>query len=85
MNGSATWFISIADCTRVDVLLFESILQGKGIDHRSQHPHMIRRNAIHLFGLCGHSAEEISSAYDDGNLHAERVNIGQLRRNLMNA
>ena len=34
---------------------------------------------------CGHAAEEISAANDDGDLHAERVDVRQFGGNLVNA
>ena len=39
-------------------------------------------HAVHLLGLLGHAAEEVASAHDDADLHAQRVHIDDLAGNL---
>jgi hypothetical protein len=63
--------------------LFQRILQGERIDHRSQHPHLVSGNAVHHARLFGHAAEEIASAHDNGDFHAEIPDRQNLLRNLM--
>jgi hypothetical protein len=46
---------------------------------------VIGGDAIHVFGLVGNPAEKIASAYDDGHLDVERVDIGEFSRDFMNA
>ena len=69
----------------MDALLFECILEGEGIDDGGKHAHMIGGNAIHVTCLLGDAAEEVAASHDDCDLHAERVNVGQFGRDLMDA
>ena len=46
---------------------------------------MVGGNAVHVAGLLGHAAKKVSSANDDGNLHAQRVNVGKFGCDLVNA
>jgi hypothetical protein len=45
---------------------FQGVLECQGIDHRSQHTHVIGSAAIHAFGTSHGTAPDISSAYNDG-------------------
>ena len=54
---------------RVDVLLLQSILQGQCVDNSGEHAHVIRGNAVHVFGLLRHAAEKVPPANDNGQLH----------------
>ncbi len=86
MNGSATWFISIADLhARVHALLFQRILQRQRIDHRRQHAHVIGGDPVHVLGLLRYAAEKVSSAHHDRQLHAQLVNVGQFGGNFVDA
>ncbi len=46
---------------------------------------MIGRDAIHVLGLFGDSAEEVSAADDDTDLDSEAMHIGDLSRDLVHA
>ena len=70
---------------RIDSLLLECVLQRERVDHGCQHAHMVSGNTVHLFGLLGHAAEKIPPTYDDCDLHAERMNVGKLCSDLVNA
>ena len=69
----------------VDVLFFERVLQGKRVDDRGQHAHVVGGDAVHVFGLVGNAAEEIAAAHDDGDLDTEAVHIGQFGGDFVNA
>ena len=68
-----------------DILLLQRVLQRQRIDHRGQHAHVIGGDAVHLLGLLGHAAEEVSAAHHDGDLDAQAVHIGELGRDLVHA
>ena len=87
MNGSATFFISIAVCTRVSTpSLNQGALQRETVDHGGQHAHVIGRRAIHSAMACGQSAPDIAAADYDGRLHPEVSDLldalGDLTNNL---
>src|SRR5690349_7986821 len=69
----------------VDAALLESVLQRERVDHGGEHAHVVGGDAVHLSGLLGDAAEKISTADDDGNLYAERVDILDLGGNFVNA
>src|SRR4051794_38094709 len=71
--------------TRVDLLLFERILQGDTVDDGGEHAHVISCHAVHTTCLHRHPAKEISATYHDGNLASQHVNIFDLFRDLMDA
>ncbi len=66
------------------ILLLQRILHRQCVNDGSQHPHVIRRYAIHVARLLRHSAEKISSANHDCQLNAHRVNVCNLSGDLMN-
>src|SRR5271166_972724 len=68
-----------------DVLLFQRILQRKSVDHRSQHAHVIGRDAVHELGLLGHAAEEVAAADHDGDLNTQAMHFGKLSGDFMHA
>src|SRR6266481_4485532 len=65
-------------------LLFEGILQSERVDHGGQHAHVVGGNAVHIAGLLGHAAKEVSSAYYNGDLRPQFVNFSDFARNLVN-
>src|SRR5262249_7732532 len=69
----------------VDTLFLKRVLQGQGVDDGGQHAHVVGGNAVHLAGLFGHAAEKVPAADDDGDLHAQRMNVGYFAGNFMNA
>ena len=70
---------------RVHALLLKGILQRKRVDNGSQHPHVIGRDAVHIFGLLGHATEKIPAANNDGHLYAKFLDVGNLSSNSVNA
>ena len=56
--------------TRVNVLIFESILQGECVHHRRHHPHIVCRRAIHPLRTACKSAPDIPSADHNGDIDA---------------
>ena len=70
---------------RVDALLLQRILQREAINDGREHAHVIGGYPVHVFRLLRHATEEVPSAHDDGQLHAQLMNVGQLRRHFMNA
>ena len=62
--------------------LFESILQGDGVDHRGQHAHVVRAHAVHLLGLLLYAAEEVPAAHHQADFHAQCMNLRELAGNL---
>ena len=69
----------------VDVLLFEGVLQSQRVDDRGQHSHVVSGNAVHVLGLLGNPAEEVSAANYDRDLHAKGIDVGEFSGNLVNA
>ncbi len=59
--------------------LFKRVLQGDGVDDGGEHAHVVGADAVHFAGLLGHSAEDVASADDDGDLDAEFVDVGNFR------
>ncbi len=53
-----------------DVLLFQSVLQGQGIDDRGEHAHVVGGYAVHLLGLLGNATKEVAAANHDGDFNA---------------
>src|SRR5687767_15891914 len=49
------------------------ILHGEAVDDGRQHPHVVAGGAIHALRACGHAAEDVASANDDTDLHAEAL------------
>src|SRR5258706_14596981 len=60
---------------RIDLDLFQSILQRQSIDDCCEHTHVIRRNAVESLRACSQSAENISAPNYDSHLHAELVDV----------
>ncbi len=84
MNGSATFCISIAVCTRVDdAALLELALQREAVDDGGEHSHVIRGRAIHPAMTGGESAPDVAAADDDRDLHPEVVDLLHLARDFL--
>src|SRR5579871_5018439 len=66
-------------------LLFQSVLQCQRVDHGGQHAHVISGDAVHVTRLFRHTTEEISSADDQSDFHAEIVYVLDLRGDGVNA
>ena len=69
----------------VDALLFQRVLQRQRIDHRREHAHVVGGDAVHLLGLLGDAAKEISPAHDDGDLDIQCAHFGQFGGNFVHA
>ena len=61
----------------------EGILQCQRVDHRGQHAHVIARGALDAAFASRQPAIDIASADDDDDLHAERADLGDLLRHVM--
>ena len=86
MNGSATWFISMALITRgPHALLLQRVLQRQSVDDGGEHAHVVGGDAVHGLGLLGDTAEEVAAANDDGDLDAECMHFADLGRDLVYA
>jgi hypothetical protein len=69
----------MAVITRVGAAaLLEGVLQGEGVDHRRQHAHVVALRAVHARARALEAAEDVASADDDADLHAEPVQLGDL-------
>ena len=62
----------------VEAQLLDGVLQGDGVDDGGEHAHVVGGDAVHVDGLLGDAAEEVSSADDDADLAAEGVDGGDL-------
>src|SRR6185437_9364248 len=62
---------------RIDALLFECVLQCERVDDRGQHAHVVGGDAVHVAGLLGDAAKKISASDDNGDLHADRVDVAE--------
>ena len=69
--------------TRVDILLFERILQGKRIHDRCHHAHIVRRRAIHALCTARKPAPDIAAANHNGDIDAMIAYLLDLRGNLL--
>ena len=56
--------------------LFDGVLERDGVDDGGEHAHVVGGDAVHVDGLLGDSAEEVSAADDDADLAAEGVDGG---------
>jgi hypothetical protein len=63
----------------VEAELFDGVLKGDGVDDGGEHAHVICSDAVHVDGLLGDAAEEVSASDDDADLAAEGVDGGDLR------
>lgn len=54
--------------------LFDGVLQGDGVDDGREHPHVVGGDPVHVDGLLGDPAKEVSSSHDDPDLAAEGMN-----------
>src|ERR1700678_2374700 len=61
----------------------QGILQSERIDHRSQHAHVVCRNAVHHACLFSNTTEEIPSTHHNGDFNTEVPDCQDLERNLM--
>ena len=86
MKGSATWFISMADCTRVCTPFFSSAsCKARALITVANMPIWSAETRSMSFACCGDAAKEISATHDDGDLDVEGPDVGQFRSNLMNS
>ena len=46
---------------------------------------MVRRNAIHVARLFSYPSKEIAATYDDGQLHAKRMDVRDFSGDFMDA
>jgi len=56
--------------SHMDARLLNRILQRNRVDHGRQHTHVVGCDAIHVDGLLGHPAKEVTAADDDADLAA---------------
>src|SRR5262249_43325519 len=63
---------------RVHALFFQRILEGKRVNDRRQHAHMVGGYAVHLPRLLGHTTKEVPAAHHQSDLHTKRVDIANL-------
>ncbi len=63
--------------------LLQRVLQGQSVDHRGQHPHIVRGGRIDGRAHGGElpPAENVPAAADDRQLHAHPMHAGDLGRN----
>jgi hypothetical protein len=93
MPNRPTPNIRLADLIHLDcrhhpaenIALLQRILDRQRVNHRRQHAHVVRRNAVHLLGLFRNAAEEIPPAHHDGRFHPQLVNISQFPGNFVDA
>ena len=64
-----------------DIHLFECVLQRKRIDDCGEHAHVIGGHSIKTLGACCQATKDVSTADDNSNLDAERMNIFDLAGN----
>ena len=76
-NGTATdiglCHLAHLNCTldtRIDILLFECILQSKRIHHRRHHAHVVRRRAVHPLCAARKPAPDIAAADHNCNVNS---------------
>lgn len=50
---------------------FQRVLKRECVDDSGQHTHLVGGDAVHVFGLLGHAAEEVAAADDDRDLHPQ--------------
>ena len=62
--------------------MLQGVLQGDGVDDRSQHAHVVGAHAVHLFGLLGHAAEKVASAHHDADFNAQCMHVDKFAGNL---
>lgn len=67
-----------------DAVLFHGVLEGQGIHDRSQHAHVVCRDAVHAFSRTGQAAPDVAAADDDGDLDAELIDFDDLLGNGFN-
>ncbi len=63
---------------RRDAGFFECVLKRERIDDRGEHAHGITLRAVHSDARTPQAAKNVTTADDDANLSAERVNLGEL-------
>ena len=61
-------------------MLFERILQRKGVDDRRQHAHVVGGRPVHPARACRDAAEDVASADDDGRLNAQSLDFADIER-----
>src|SRR5580704_10372701 len=54
---------------RVQTEAFQSILHGKRVHHRGEHPHVIAGHAVHSGACEPGAAKDVAAADDDRHLH----------------
>ena len=60
----------------------ERVLQRERVDDRGQHAHVVALRAIHAFAGAAQAAEDVAAADHQAELHAGRVDLGELGRGL---
>ena len=79
MKGSATFFISMAVCTRVGTLHgLEHALHGEGVHHRGEHAHVVGGGALHAAVAGADAAPEIAAPDHQPDLDAGLVGFFDL-------
>ena len=61
-----------------DADLLERVLQREAVDDRREHAHVVGGRAVHPLGAGGEAAEQVAAADDDGDLDAERLDLGDV-------
>jgi hypothetical protein len=66
--------------SRGHTLFFERVLKREGVDHRGEHPHVVRRHAIHVLSRGRHAAKKVPATYYEANLNAAASHFGNFSR-----
>jgi hypothetical protein len=71
MKVSATFFISMADCTtQSDAVVLERAFEGERVHHGGEHADVVGGGAVHAAGGGAGTAPEVSAADDDAELES---------------
>src|SRR5215475_158692 len=63
--------LNCAHDAAIDASFLNSVLQRDGVDHGGKHAHVVGGNAVHIDGLLGNSAKEVTSPHHDADLAAQ--------------
>jgi hypothetical protein len=63
---------------RGHAVLLERVLQRERVDDRRQHAHVVGGRAVHAARAGRQATEDVAAADDDGGLHAERADFGDV-------
>ena len=66
------------DDARDDVLLFERVLQGQGVDDRRQHAHVVGGRPVHAARARRDATKDVAAADDDGGLDTHALDFGDV-------